>query len=188
MQELKSGIFKLKQRNFAFELSENICLDLDRKRILYVITGDNGTGKTTFLELVIIPWLQKLKITFTCKGQDIMVQGIVERSLNAILGITLTSRKNLLKQIFFNTDADEKSEIAPQIWQPAGLLLDETDKYLSFDELTDMLKAEEIRFVFMITHLLKKADMVDIFKNFDEIYNININEHAELRKVELERW
>ena len=188
MPELQSGIVRLKQRKFAFELTEKVSLDCDDKRRLYVITGDNGTGKTTFMELVIIPWLQKNNITFTCKGQDIQLQSIVERSLNAILGITLSRKKNLLAQVFFNTHTEEEPETLQQTWHPQGLLLDETDKFLSADELKKMVNVPDIRFVFIITHLLKKVDLQEIFSGFDQIININILDHTELRKVELTQW
>lgn len=185
--QLPTGKVEMKQRSFAFHLQQELTLPRDETRCLLLITGDNGTGKTSFLELVIIPWLLKNNITFQFIGQDCQIQGIVERSLDAILGIT-NEHKNLLAQILLNRHLDNPPDEQQPKLIVEGILLDETDKLLSSEQLRETLCSPLYRFVIMISHNLEKQEIGEHRQCFDIVRNLNISGHTAIRQVEINLW
>ena len=117
--EVISGQFDLPERNLQFDLSCR--LDLKSEDNCYFLRGENGVGKTSFLEKVIIPALDRQQIGYMYIGQDIRIQLYTLRAMLATLGHRVKGIDEL--EIF-------------KIWiqhssSARFFILDEFDKYFS---------------------------------------------------------
>ena len=87
MLKIDSGIYTLSDRGLQLDIEET--LDLSGQRCRYVLVGDNGTGKTSFLEKILIPALDSHRVEFLYIGQDIRYQLYTLRALLATMGLTV---------------------------------------------------------------------------------------------------
>jgi ABC-type transport system involved in cytochrome c biogenesis ATPase subunit len=115
--EIQKGKYRIENRNLKFEVVEN--LNFHNNGGCYFLRGDNGLGKTSFLEKIIIPALKADKLSYLYIGQDIRTQLYTLRALLSTKGIKVA-------------DSDEVELL--RLWiehsQSASvLILDEFDKY-----------------------------------------------------------
>lgn len=168
--DLTAGKINLSQRNFSFLLPTRLQIRKDDNRAFILITGDNGSGKTSFLELVIIPQLTKNNTCFTLYGQDRALQKLVERSLEAIISVALGNRK-------------EKKQAKPEV-----LLLDEAEKLLSQEELSSLLLAAPYRIVILISHNPEKLPENKLHQHFTRLWHLHISSQLQQRNIEITKW
>ncbi len=181
--DINPGILKLKNRHFVFKLSSHLEIPVLSGRILLLITGDNGSGKTTFLEQIIIPQLRKQKSLFLFKGQDTYIQQIIDRCIKAIFNISL-SKKKLLPQILFNSPAQN----IPQIKEVPScdiILMDETDKLLSSFQISEFLQNPDLKLIILISHNLDKLDLEQNSSLFEQVFELNITGQDAVRTAKL---
>jgi hypothetical protein len=115
--EIQKGKYRIENRNLEFEVVEN--LKFQNNGGCYFLRGDNGLGKTSFLEKIIIPALKAETLSYLYIGQDIRTQLYTLRALLSTKGIKVA-------------DSDEVELL--RLWiehsQSASvLILDEFDKY-----------------------------------------------------------
>ena len=174
---------KLKDRPFIFQLDSALTIASDSDKKLLLITGDNGSGKTTFLEQIIIPDLRQNNIIFSFKGQDSHIQNIIDRSLKAIFSLSQSGTK-LFSQILFNAPAPiTSSEVA----LPAVdvILMDETDKLLSNEELLDVFNDPSCKMLILVSHNLDKPLLQNCISNFKQQFRLHIEGQSNIRKARL---
>lgn len=82
--EIKSGNYAVPERNIRFDLPASF--DLGRDKGCYFIRGANGIGKTSFLEKILIPALDRHNLGYLYIGQDIRIQLYTLRALLAVSG------------------------------------------------------------------------------------------------------
>ncbi len=135
------GRYPVPERGLDFDLCEGLAVSRDP--VCYLVTGDNGFGKTTFLEKVVIAALQKEGRPFLYLGQDIRTQLYTLRALLSVRGTAVSG-------------VDDTRLIEMWITQggPADVfLLDEYDKYLAdFGRLFQHCDAF-MRTYFIVSHL-----------------------------------
>ena len=120
------GEYPIPDRRLVLDLADD--LQLAGNRVIYHLCGDNGLGKTTFVEKVLIPALSEHEIKHLYLGQDIGLQLYTLRASLAVVGHGLSG-------------LDEESLL--RLWLREGnaarvLLADEFDKYHS--DLGGMLR------------------------------------------------
>ena len=140
MLKIDSGIYTLSDRGLQLDIEET--LDLSGQRCRYVLVGDNGTGKTSFLEKILIPALDSHRVEFLYIGQDIRYQLYTLRALLATMGLTVIG-------------ADERELL--RVWaahSPTArvLIMDEFDKYYADCEFMFQWTKESIQSTFFVTH------------------------------------
>ena len=80
---LERGPYTLPNRDIT--LDWDVDLDLSVKRI-YHICGENGLGKTSFLEQVLVPALRRHQVHYLFLGQDMGTQLYTLRASLAVVG------------------------------------------------------------------------------------------------------
>ena len=83
--EIQKGKYRIENRNLKFDVVEN--LNFHNNGGCYFLRGDNGLGKTSFLEKIIIPALKANKLSYLYIGQDIRTQLYTLRALLSTKGI-----------------------------------------------------------------------------------------------------
>lgn len=115
--EIQKGKYRIENRKLKFEVVEN--LNFHTNGGCYFLRGDNGLGKTSFLEKIIIPALKADKLSYLYIGQDIRTQLYTLRALLSTKGIKVA-----------DSDAVELLRLWIEHSQSASvLILDEFDKY-----------------------------------------------------------
>ena len=176
---IPAGNLKLKNRPFIFELDSSLSITADADKHLLLITGDNGSGKTTFLEQIIIPHLKQNKIFFSFKGQDNHIQNIIDRSLEAIFSIS-HSGKELISQILLNSPVPP---VTKKIHIPAieVILMDETDKLLSDEEMLDIFNESTYKLLILVSHNIDDPLLQNCLSIFQHRYNLIIEGQSNIR-------
>lgn len=139
--EIQKGKYRIENRNLKFEVVEN--LNFHDNGSCYFVRGDNGLGKTSFLEKIIIPALEADKLSYLYIGQDIRTQLYTLRALLSTKGIKVA-------------DSDEVELL--RLWiehsQSASvLILDEFDKYFPDYSFIFDWSDEFIQTYIIVTHL-----------------------------------
>ena len=139
--EIQKGKYRIENRNLKFEMVEN--LNFHDSGGCYFVRGDNGLGKTSFLEKIIIPALEADKLSYLYIGQDIRTQLYTLRALLSTKGIKVA-------------DSDEVELL--RLWiehsQSASvLILDEFDKYFPDYSFIFDWSDEFIQTYIIVTHL-----------------------------------
>ncbi|MDP8220751.1 MAG: hypothetical protein P9X26_05365 [Candidatus Stygibacter frigidus] len=180
---IPAGNLKLKNRPFIFELDSPITITEDSGTHLLLITGDNGSGKTTFLEQIIIPQLKQNKIFFSFKGQDNHIQNIIDRSLEAIFSIS-HSGKELISQILFNTPVPP---VIKKIQLPAVdvILMDETDKLLSDEDLLAIFNNPAYKLLILVSHNSDNPLLQNWLSQYRQKYHLIIEGQSNIRSARL---
>jgi len=138
--EIGRGKYRLDGRNLNFEVVDD--LDFNSSGSCFYFRGDNGFGKTSFLEKIIIPAFEAHNLPYLYIGQDIRTQLYTLRALLSIQGLNVS-------------DTDELKLL--RLWidqsQSAGvLMLDEFDKYFpDYGFIFDWSRAF-IRTYIIVTH------------------------------------
>ena len=115
--KIHKGTFRLEDRNLNFDIVDD--LNLNNGGGSFYFRGDNGFGKTTFLEKIVIPALRTDNISYLYIGQDIRTQLYTLRALLSTKGFKIsdTDEVELLSLWFRHSQAARV------------LILDEFDKY-----------------------------------------------------------
>ena len=139
--EIQKGKYRIENRNLKFEVVDN--LNFHNNGCCYFLRGDNGLGKTSFLEKIIIPALKADKLSYLYIGQDIRTQLYTLRALLSTKGIKVA-----------DSDAVELLRLWIEHSQSASvLILDEFDKYFpDYSFIFDWSDAF-IRTYIIVTHL-----------------------------------
>ena len=87
--KIDRGVYKLADRNLALDVEDGF--DLSGQPCRYILSGENGLGKSTFLEKLLIPALKRHRIDFLYIGQDIRNQLYTLRALLAAMGLSVMS-------------------------------------------------------------------------------------------------
>jgi hypothetical protein len=122
---LIAGNHRVDDRGLTFDLGEGF--DFTAHRTCFILQGDNGVGKTSFLEKVLIPALTGEAVPFLCLAQDLSTQMLTLRALMALQG-RQTARANDLDVIASWIKGSPTARV---------FMLDEFDKY-----------APDLRFIF----------------------------------------
>jgi hypothetical protein len=137
---LLKGDYPLKARRLNLTLAQN--LELGPGPAWLRLTGDNGLGKTSFIEMVLIPALTRQQIPFLYFGQDFRTQ--------------LYTLKTALA-VSFNTRVPHDMTQLLTFWighhrQARVLILDEFDKYPAHTQHLYRLSREFIRSYVTVSH------------------------------------
>ena len=137
---IDEGVYTLADRKLVLDLTDGF--DLAGETCRYILTGENGVGKTSFLEMILIPALQRQHVDFLYIGQDIRNQLYTLRALLATMGLSVIS-------------ADERELLRTWIVNSPGvsvLIMDEFDKYFSDDDFIFQWTKGVIQSSFVVSH------------------------------------
>ena len=139
--QIPKGKYRIDERNLNFDIIAD--LDFNNSGSRFYFRGDNGFGKTSFLEKIIIPALKSDNIPYLYIGQDIRTQLYTLRALLSIQGVKVS-------------DADEVEIL--RLWINQGqsarvFILDEFDKYFPDYGFIYDWSAAFIRTYIIVTHL-----------------------------------
>ena len=115
--KIQKGKYRLEDRGLHFDLIDD--LDFKNNGKFFYFRGDNGFGKTSFLEKIIIPALSAENVHYLYIGQDIRTQLYTLRALLSVQGYKVS-------------EMDEVGLL--KLWVQHGqsasvFILDEFDKY-----------------------------------------------------------
>jgi hypothetical protein len=115
--QIPKGKYRLADRNLNFDIVAD--LNFNTRGSRFYFRGNNGFGKTSFLEKIIIPALRAENLSYLYIGQDIRTQLYTLRALLSIQGFKVSG-------------ADEVELL--KLWIDQGrsasvLIMDEFDKY-----------------------------------------------------------
>jgi hypothetical protein len=137
---IDKGVYTLADRKLVLDLADGF--DLTGETCRYILTGENGVGKTSFLEMILIPALQRHHVDFLYIGQDIRNQLYTLRALLATMGLSVIS-------------SDERELLRTWIVNSPGvsvLIMDEFDKYFSEDDFIFQWTKGVIESSFVVSH------------------------------------
>ena len=115
--QIQKGKYRLDNRNLNFDIVDD--LNFNGSRACFYVRGNNGFGKTSFLEKIVIPALEADNLSYLYVGQDIRIQLYTLRALLSTRGFKVS-------------DSDEVELL--RLWirhsqSCSVLILDEFDKY-----------------------------------------------------------
>jgi hypothetical protein len=142
--EILKGKYRLADRNLNFDIIADLNFDNSGSRFYF--RGNNGFGKTSFLEKIIIPALKAENLSYLYIGQDIRTQLYTLRALLSIQGFKVS-------------DIDEVELL--RLWIDQGrsasvLIMDEFDKYFPDYEFIFNWSNAFIRTYIIVTQLAMK--------------------------------
>ena len=138
--EIQKGKYSIESRNLKFEVVED--LNFHKNGRCFFVRGDNGLGKTSFLEKIIIPALKADGLSCLYIGQDIRTQLYTLRALLSTRGVRVS-----------DSDEVELFRLWIQGSQSAGvLILDEFDKYFPDYSFIFDWSDEFIQTYIIVTH------------------------------------
>ena len=175
MTKIEGGIYTLPDRNLVLCVEDGF--ELSGPGCRYILFGENGSGKTSFLEKILLPALVRDNIDFLYIGQDIRNQLYTLRALLAVMGLTVIG-------------ADERELL--RVWithSPTArvLVMDEFDKYFPDIDFIFQWTAAAVRFCFAVTHCDPPASRFDS-KNNDRLCRVRfepIGMDGKMKKVRI---
>lgn len=142
MLELAAGTYPAPHAGLLYSLPRDLRLP---PRSCLLLQGENGAGKTTFLEHVLIPELRKRhRLTYLAQDMDL------QRN-------TITATLALLGHEVPQGLADMASAWVDVCGHRDVVILDEFDKYLSDEQLT-ALKLSQFDWAVMVSHLGRREE------------------------------
>lgn len=115
--QINRGKYRIENRNLNFDIVDDLNFNTSGSRVY--LRGDNGFGKSSFLEKIIIPAFKADNRSYLYIGQDIRTQFYTLRALLSTKGIKVsdTDEVELLRLWILNSQS------------ASVLILDEFDKY-----------------------------------------------------------
>jgi len=163
---LTKGRYYFKERDITYNVENDIILELENS--LYIISGNNGIGKTAFLEFLLLPLLKRNKLNFAYLEQNKNNQlYTIESSL------AFCNKLDRSKDIYLNW--------LEVLDYPKIIVADEFDKYSS--SFTKILSTN-ISCIFLVSHLKDVQSKIQ-FKNINNI-NIYLKNNKE-RVIKIEK-
>ena len=137
---IEKGVYTLADRSLVLDIADGF--DLGGQTCRYILSGENGVGKTSFLEKVLIPALQRYQVDFLYIGQDIRNQLYTLRALLATMGLSVisTDERELLRTWIVNSPSARV------------LIMDEFDKYFPDDDFIFQSTRGVIQSYFVVSH------------------------------------
>lgn len=136
-----AGRHNLTERNLEFDLGGGF--DFAEPQACFQLSGENGIGKTSFLEKILIPALEAESLPYLYIGQDLRTQLFTLRALMAVLGHRVPDKDDLG---VFKTWIT-RSRTARM------LILDEFDKYVPDPRMIFDWSRDFIETYVFVTHL-----------------------------------
>lgn len=141
-----------------FDITEDLFFGEGRE--LFYLSGTNGVGKTSFLEKILLPTLQRHKLPYLYLGQDMHIQLYTIKASLAITG----------QKIF----ALNENQIL-ELWIRQGdnatvFILDEFDKYYPDYRLIFDSSKTFIQTYFLVTH--NDIKLSEVFPDHFSLYKI----------------
>ena len=142
MTKINAQQFTLEYPYLRIDTTNMPAIDIDCSACF--ITGDNGLGKTKFIEEGLIPYLRSKNISYIFIGQDISIQSYTIRATLGVLSKD-TKGKNLMSII---------NDWIISIGQAHILILDEVDKYFFNDYSIIKNAIDQVKSYFIVSHNL----------------------------------
>ena len=145
--KIQKGKYRLESRGLHFDLVDD--LDFTKNGNCFYFRGDNGFGKTSFLEKIVIPALGAENVHYLYIGQDIRTQLYTLRALLSVQGFKVS-------------EMDEFALL--RLWVDHGrsarvFILDEFDKYFPDYQFIFDWSESFIQTYIIVTH--RSADPSD---------------------------
>lgn len=169
MFELPAGTYPAPHAGLSFTLAQ--ALALPPHSCLY-LSGDNGAGKSTFLEHVLIPHLRgQHRLLYL--AQDMELQQNTIRTTLALLG----------------HDIPETLADMAVAWVAASgcrevIILDEFDKYMSTEQ-QKALDLPEFSWVVQVSHLPRRERCAQFAHGFELLFDRQAGQNVNLRLAQL---
>lgn len=154
MLELSAGTYRTPHAGLNFVLQEP--LELPPGSCLY-LSGENGAGKSTFLEHVLIPALRK-KHSLLYLAQDMELQQNTIRTTLALLGHEVPADLGDMAASWVRTSGCRDV-----------IVLDEFDKYVRPEQL-DAMNLPDFNHVVQVSHLDRRERCADLPHGFEMIF------------------
>lgn len=164
------------------KISYRLQSDINEEYSIFIITGENGVGKSRFIEGVFLKELKKNRKRILYFGQDIENQILSFNLINLVSNFikNLREQGSFFKTIFLNdeshnsvkVDFDETSTLAPSEESKREFIIneclkgknldvvifDEADKYFnSSDDFFQLIDRTDSKQFFIISHILGKS-------------------------------
>lgn len=176
---IHEGLYKDKTSKISYRVVKPISWN---KSKITLLLGENGVGKTRFIEGVLLKKLKQDKKRILYFGQDLENQILTFELINLVKHFidTLKKQGNFFRAILFNHDSHKnidldfdsdsvlnptKSSIKEFILKESKrykidvLILDEVDKYFSGkEEFQDYLNSVQASKIFIISHILDNRE------------------------------
>lgn len=171
MFELAAQNYPVTHAGLNFVLDR--ALELPKHSCLY-LSGDNGAGKSTFLEHVLIPSLRK-KHSLLYLAQDMDLQQNTIRTTLALLGHDVPETLADMAVAWVRTSGCREV-----------IILDEFDKYVSNEQL-DALNLPDFSWVVQVSHLPRRERCAEFPHGFELIFDrqAEAGSNVNLRLVQL---
>jgi hypothetical protein len=138
--QIHKGKYRLEDRSLYFDVIDD--LDFKNNGNCFYFRGDNGFGKTSFLEKLIIPALGIENVQYLYIGQDIRTQLYTLRALLSVQGYKV-SGKDEIELLKLWVRHDQSARV---------FILDEFDKYFPDYRFIFDWSRSFIRTYIIVTH------------------------------------
>ncbi|MGL1892375.1 MAG: hypothetical protein OCD02_12170 [Spirochaetaceae bacterium] len=184
----------------SYKLKDDISLNSDA---VYLLQGENGIGKSRFIEGVLLKEFKDRSLKTLYFAQDIENQLLSYKLISLVKEFIggLKKQKSFFKTIFLNDDAHESIKLdfnQEEVLDPNSgtiynfilgeckkfndadvIIFDEVDKYfVSSKDFTDFITSIKVKNIFIISHILNNTDkLINNQKNLTltkDIQGVNI--------------
>ena len=169
MFELPAGTYPAECAQLGFVLEKPIAVP---PRSCLYLSGDNGAGKSTFLEHVLIPRLRKDHCLLYL-AQDMELQQNTIRTTLALLGHDVHETLADMAVAWVRTSGCREI-----------IILDEFDKYVSSEQLF-ALNLTEFSWVVQVSHLPRREMCAEFSHGFELFFDRQAGENVNLRLTRL---
>ena len=169
MFELPAGTYPAECADLNFVLDKAIALP---PRSCLYLNGENGAGKSTFLEHVLIPRLRKHH-GLLYLAQDMELQQNTIRTTLALLGHDVPETLADMAVAWVRTSGCREI-----------IILDEFDKYVSSEQLF-ALNLTEFSWVVQVSHLPRREMCAEFSHGFELFFDRQAGENVNLRLTRL---
>jgi ABC-type cobalamin/Fe3+-siderophores transport system ATPase subunit len=151
---IEAGRHEVRARDLVFRLDSEIRLTT---KSIYYLTGENGAGKTTFLEQVCVPKLKRAGARYIFLGSDFPIQVLTMRTWVAI-------RKVLQPKLRVRADrsTNRNQHFINELIRVSGrcdiLVADEIFRYVTADYISTILQENSAASALIVSHDRRSVD------------------------------